>query len=303
MLQNYLDSFYSSLRKRGRLYSLLRFTTRELSDLILPIYFQLTSIRGKKLNCEDNILISLTTFPDRISKIWLVIECMLRQDVMPSKIYLWLSKDQFPLMRKQIPNRLLKYEKKGFLSIVFVDDDLRSHKKYFYVLQKFPNDKIIVVDDDIYYPSTVIKDLLNLHKRNPNSICCLRAHQVIHDKNENLTSYNNWYKIYKGYGPGFDLFHTSGGGSLYMKDFFDDELFNIGNFKRMSFYADDVWLNIMAQIKKTKTVKADYFSNLIPIKNNSFKLSKGNVTDGGNDRQLRSVLRFYNLNEKIIFKN
>lgn len=301
MLQNRLDKFYSSLRKQGRMFSLLRFLTREISDLLLPFYFKLFTGNSKQLNSEEIFLVSLTTFPERISKIWLVIECMLRQDVMPSGIYLWLSKEQFSGERKDIPKRLLKYEKKGLLNIVFVDDDLRSHKKYYYILQQFPNEKVIVIDDDIYYPSTVIRDLKELNKKHPESIACLRAHRVIHENQNIIAPYKKWKKVFEGCGPTMDLFHTSGGGTLYMKKFFDEELFNKENFKKICFYADDVWLNVMAQKKETKTVKADYFSNLIPIKSNSFKLSKANVIEGGNDKQLRRVLDFYKIKESTLF--
>ncbi|WPL46855.1 hypothetical protein [Sphingobacterium bambusae] len=248
----------------------------------------------------EKVIVSLTSFPGRINRVWIVIECLLRQTCMPDKIILYLSVEQFPNGLSSVPKNLRKYCQKDMLKIEFVSDDLRSHKKYFYALQQFPEDLIITVDDDIYYPEHVVEELLNLHVRYPEAICSLRAYSVAKLDGE-LLPYRNWKKVYSFQEPTSDLFHTSGAGTLYKKSFFSDEVFNQNVFKKFCFHADDVWLNIMAQIQGTKTVKSEYFSNLLPISSNSFKLSEGNVADGGNDIQLRSLLQYYNINDDEIF--
>src|SRR5699024_12638905 len=64
--------------------------------------------------------------------------CLLRQTYPPDKIILWLAKEQFE-GRNTLPNNLLDLEKRG-LEIVFCDEDLRSHKKYYYAIKKFSKD-------------------------------------------------------------------------------------------------------------------------------------------------------------------
>lgn len=304
MIVDSLDSFYSSLRKLNKLESLLRFSTRKLSNVILPFYLKITKKNVILPATEgDKIIISITTFPQRISKIWIVIECILRQSLLPNKIVLWLSKEQFPNEIHDLPENLLKYYKSQ-VDIVFVDDDLRSHKKYYYALKEYSSDIIITLDDDIYYPSNIIKDLTTLHKLFPTAICCHRAHKVVRDVNGEIKEYSKWPKVYENYGPAFDLFHTSGGGTLYKKSFFNENVLDKEVFKVECFMADDVWLNIMAQLNKTKTVKSKYFSNLIPIENKSsiFKLSRENVEYGGNDIQFKKVIQKYKLNSHEIFR-
>ncbi|RKE77102.1 glycosyltransferase [Chryseobacterium sp. AG363] len=305
MLIDYIDRTYSSLRKISKAQSLARFSIRKFSNFVFPIYLKNTKkevVLPEKL--PENIIVSLTTFPGRISKLWMVVECMLRQSLLPNKIVLYLAKDQFPNELKDIPDNLLGYYNKKQLEIRFVDEDLRSHKKYYYAFKEYQNDVIITIDDDIFYPSNIIKDLMDLHKKYPDTICCHRAHKVIRNDDNTISKYSKWKKVFGNCGPTFDLFHTSGGGTLYKSNFFSEEVVNKDAFVSLCFMADDVWLNIMAQLNRTKTVKSNYFSNLIPIenKNSLFKLSQENVADGGNDKQLQNLIQNYNINNYEIFK-
>lgn len=306
MIIDFLDRVYSSLRsKENKIESLFRFIIRKVSNLILPLYLNFTKKDSRlQISDKENIIVSLTTFPGRISKLWMVIECMLRQTMLPNKIVLYLAKDQFPNELKDLPDNLLGYYKKKQLDIKFVEEDLRSHKKYYYAFKEFQNDIIITIDDDIFYPSNIIKDLMDLHEKFPDAICCHRAHKIVRNDDNTISKYSKWKKVFGNFGPAFDLFHTSGGGTLYKTDFFSEEVVNKEAFVSLCFMADDVWLNIMAQLNKTKTVKSSYFSNLIPIenKNSLFKLSQENVADGGNDKQLQNLIQNYNINNYEIFK-
>src|SRR5690606_7617272 len=82
-----------------------------------------------KIKREFVIDISITSFPARIEEVNYTIETLFLQTVKADSITLYLSLDQFP--DKNIPEALSLQEKRG-LNIEFVDDDLRSHKKYYY---------------------------------------------------------------------------------------------------------------------------------------------------------------------------
>jgi len=302
MLLDKFDSLYSSLTGKSRIQSAFRFFIRELNDILIPIYFKLFPVYISQLpvSSEKRVIVSLTTFPQRIGRLWIVIECLLRQSVLPNEIILYLAKSQFPQEWDNIPKRLLKYRDLGLLTISFKEEDIRSHKKYYYALQDFRNDIIITVDDDIYYASNIISDLMTLHDQHPDTICCLRGYKVL-KKEGNILPYRQWEVLYQKRGPLFDIFHTSGGGTLYKKSFFSEEVFNKDLFMRHCRYADDIWLNIMAQLNHTKTVRGRYYSNLLPIKTRSIALSKENVKFGGNDKQLKALINIYNLKEDEIF--
>ncbi|SEA69281.1 hypothetical protein [Psychroflexus halocasei] len=304
MLVDFLDKIYSSLVKLNKFQSFLRFIIRRSAQLIVPVWFKSIPSSSNVLgnnNCNNNVTVTLTTFPERINKLWIVIECLLRQTSTPDKILIWLSKEQFPNGFKNIPKSLMRYLNLNLIEIFFVDDDLRSHKKYYYAFQKFPQDVLITIDDDIIYPSNIIFDLLNLHEHYPDTICCLRGWKVLHNEDGEIIPYKDWDKISGLFGPNLKIFHTSGGGTLYRTNFFSKEVLNNEVFMQHCFYADDVWLNIMAQLNKTKTVKGEYFSNLLPVQNASNKLSVSNVEQGGNDEQIKALINYYKIKEHEIF--
>lgn len=53
-----------------------------------------------------------------------------------------------------------------------VNGDIKSHKKYLYVAMEYPNDYVFLIDDDMFYPSTLIERTWNAHINIPNSIIC-----------------------------------------------------------------------------------------------------------------------------------
>ena len=282
--------------EKVKLNSILRLIITFLMNLILPIFFLATQkSKNNRLNNKNVdtplIIVSLTTFPGRINKIWIVIECMLRQIDKPDKIILWLSIVQFNNLDK-LPNRLLLLRKRG-LEIVLCEGDLRSHKKYYYTLKKYPNDILITIDDDFFYPTYLIGDLIRLYREYPNAICCERSHRITVNVNE-IEPYNSWSFMYKGTVPDFRIFQTSGGGTLYPPKSLGDYTLRDDIFMEYCQNADDVWLNIMAQMKNTKTMKSDRSIQIIPIYfKNSQTLSSKNVGLGQNDEQLLCVRNYF----------
>src|SRR5699024_9292150 len=115
---------------------------------------------------ENRIIVSFTSFPARMHKIWMVVESIRRQSLKPDKIILWLSKKQFKGDLNDLPKNLLLQMEDG-LQIEFVDEDLRSHKKYYYAFERYADYRIILIDDDILYSSETIKCLFNAHKKYP----------------------------------------------------------------------------------------------------------------------------------------
>lgn len=297
LIRKYTDVKESfTLLTKIKYYAFIRFCLRFLANTILPIWFMISRKTSKKQTLlssekDESVIVSLTTFPARISRIWIVIECMLRQTVKPNRIILWLSKDQFP-SEEFLPKRLLNLKESG-LEIILCDDDLRSHKKYYYSLQNFPEDLIITIDDDLLYPSFLIEDLLKLHEKFPETIVCCRGLKI--NDSDEVIKYNNLDYLYNGDGPNNNVFFTTGGGTLFTKNNFVGEVLNKNVFMENCKYADDVWLNLMAQFNNTEVVKSNNHFESIPIYNfRDIKLSSVNVDNGLNDKQLHDVIEYYN---------
>ena len=293
---------------RTNYYSAQRFILRVLSLFLVPIWFKINNffkvIIIENSNLNPNIIVSLTTFPKRISTVWIVIECMLRQTKKPDRIILWLSKEQF-FNLDILPKRLLNLQKRG-LEIKLREGDLRSHKKYFYVLKDNPNDIVVTIDDDFIYPSDLIEKLFRLHCKFPSAICCHRALQIKYEGVEVLP-YKKWSNKVLNEIPSYDVFFTSGGGTLFPPYCFTDEVLNSDLFLKICSFADDVWLNVMAQLNNRQTLKVTGSNdNIMPIIiRDNIELTSVNVGDGLNDIQLKELLDYLKQEQKLdwgIFK-
>lgn len=241
-------------------------------------------------------IISLTSFPERIDDIWIAIESIFRQTFKPDIIILWLSKDQFKGIK--LPKNLILLKKRG-LTIRFVDGDIRSHKKYKYALEEFPNDYIITIDDDLYYDEDLIQNLINLKKKFPNCVPTNRAHKL-NFKNNLILPYRKWIHNSFDTIPSHKLVQTGGYGTLYNVNDLHADYKNENLFLKLAPFADDLWLKIMV-LKKGKKVVTNNKYNKDPLVIRGTQLNKlvtENVTMGGNDIQFNNMLDQYSLTAK-----
>lgn len=228
-----------------------------LANIILPIYFNCTkdnprySLKSKeKKNNEPQIIVSLTSFPPRLPKLWMVIECILRQSVKPDAIILYLTEGQVNRV-EDLPRKLQEQQKRG-LQIVLCPDKIRSHTKYYYAMQQNPNDIIITVDDDLFYRTDLIERHLAAHKKYPNAIIANWAKRIL----PNTPLYKEWPDVTKPeLSNHFLLLGVSS--VLYPPHSLYKDLFMTKEIIDLCLTADDVWLSCMALLQKTPI----YFTN------------------------------------------
>jgi hypothetical protein len=299
---DFFDGLYTSIGNRNNLlkkiryYSILRVIVRFCANIIVPIYFILTP--GKKryslLNSpysEKRLIVSLTSFPERINRLWVVIETLLRQQRKPDMIILWLSLDQFPTLLS-LPQSLISLQKRGLI-IRLCTDDLRSHKKYYYVMKEFPMDYIITVDDDVIYNSQLLSFLIKLNQKFPKAICCNHASRII-VKDGYIVSYKEWEIVKYQQDPSIEIMPIGVGGILYPPNSLHHDVFQVDVFKKYCFLADDIWLNLMARLQGTSVAKTAYSSHYLPIINfKNITLNSKNINEKLNDKQLNSMREYY----------
>ena len=299
---NYIDRLYTGITDKHivlvklKFYSIQRLLIRLGSNIIIPLYYRFHKRKhflSVNNSSSPKYIVSLTSFPVRIGRVWIVIESILRQTHKPDKIILWLSGEQFDSYEK-LPKSLLKQQKRG-LEIRLVKGDIKSHKKYLYAIKKFPNDFLITVDDDIIYPTTLLSQLIDLNKKYPKSICCHRASAITYLNNQvDIETYHLWKEIKSFKSPSFNTFFTTGGGTLFPPNSLHNEVFNENIFKKHCFFADDIWLNIMSRLCLTTVVRSDYHSSLLPVLNyKNINLYERNLIFSENDKQLRDVRNYY----------
>ena len=199
-------------------------------------------ILEKTSDLDKQIIVSLTTYPRRIKQAGIAIASIFKQNQKPDKIILTLSKLQFP--NKKLP-KLIKEEIKNGLEIIWTDDDLRSHKKYFYVMQKYPEDIIITIDDDNYYEANTVERLVESYGKYPNLISCIYAHDIELYK-DSIKPYKDWNKAPKSINiPSRKILAVGVGGVLYPPHSLNSEIFNSNFIIVNNITADDLFLKVM----------------------------------------------------------
>ena len=191
-----------------------------------------------------------------------------------------------------LPKELIALQERG-LEIVFCDEEIRSHTKYWNAFRDNPDDVVITVDDDIIYRSDLIEVLFEYHKRFPNSIIVNWA-KVISRKKDGLSSYNGWRETNEGdvgiERQNYSLFGVAG--VLYPPHSMFDDCLNTELIKSLCPTADDVWLSAQAILKRTKFVFTGYKQNHLPvsIKNNETLLS---INSTRNQVQIQRINDYY----------
>lgn len=249
---NLLDSIFDLNRRvsynnpvweKLRFNSAVRFAMRFIANNILPIVYEFS--RPETIVEKLPIIVSLTSFPARIKKLHIVIESLLRQKAAPEKIILWLSKDQFPGEMSDVPKSLLMQQSRG-LEIRFVDGDIRSHKKYYYVFREYPKKHVLTIDDDLLFPSTFIFDTYRVATDHPNSVVANFGSKI--SWNATLNCFEKKYERIPPCTTGKNLFFGSGGGTLFPPNRVNDYLDDIQVIMQLCPTADDIYLNAISRL-------------------------------------------------------
>ena len=265
-----------------------------LLNIFYPIYLRFAPY-SLPLKSTPEVIVSLTSFPARIDKLWIVIEILLRQTYKPYKILLWLAEDQFESV-EVLPKSLTKLQEKG-LEIRFCQD-IKSHKKYFYVMQEYPEYSIITVDDDTFYPEDLIEDLVKCSDNHSGIVCCNLAHQILF-RDGFISDYADWKSGQEALqGPSKVLLPIGCGGVLYPPGSLDKKAFNRRAINRLCPIADDLWLKAMSTLNGVSAMRVHSYSFpfanfMYSHKSKNFTLSELNNEQKMNDVQLGAILREY----------
>ncbi len=174
------------------------------------------------------LIVSLTSYPARICAVSKVLESLYAQTKQPDKILFWLAEEQFPNREADLPQQLVDDVMAGKFELRWCDEDLGVHKKYYYVMQEFPDDIIVTVDDDtIYHPQT-IQTLYDSFLNFPQAVSALRTALCLFDDDGELLPYSLWPSFYKKVigRPTMQLTAIGAGGILYPPHVLDARVFD-----------------------------------------------------------------------------
>ena len=218
------------------------------------------------------------------------------QTIKPDKIILWLGNDSIGV---KLPIEIEKLKKYG-LEVVYRDENLKPHKKYYYAIQDYPNSIVITVDDDVIYSPTMIASLLKMHEKYPKAVCARRVHEIVCDQ-LGIANYNSWNQACQTeFRPKMNLMAVGVGGVLYPPNALDKRAFDKEMIKKVCLNADDLWLKFMEVLQETKVVWCPcLWQHPANILENQSGLCDSNVGDNRNDEYLERLSEYF---QEVIVK-
>ncbi len=282
----------------ARIYRKIRYEKLVLPYRLSARFSHKMGVTYKKRNPE--LIVSLTTIPQRIPTLHLCIESLLSQSIKPDIITLWLNeKDKHgnkKLSSNDLPKSLTRLEKRGL--VIEWCENIGSYCKLIPTIRKYPNALIVTADDDQLYPQNWLEQLYNAYLHEPQYIHCHIAHLIKYANNKKPLPYLEWDLNAIGHqGPSLDIFPTGAGGVIYAPHHLNEEVLNEKVFLEICPKADDVWFKAMSLLNNVlckKTSKNTMILKPLQIKNNK-TLWTGNWSDGGNDQQINAVASRYGL--------
>lgn len=116
----------------------------------------------------SDIIVSLTSFKQRILYVHEALKYILNGDILPQKIILNVFKDDLHFLEESF----IYKEFKNYVYFNIADIDYTSHLKYIYAFENFDS-PILVIDDDVEYPENFIKMFDEESKKHKDNILAL----------------------------------------------------------------------------------------------------------------------------------
>lgn len=257
------------------------------------------------LGGDISVTVSLTSYGKRTHLCYRTIESIMQNTVLPNRIVLWLSEEEFS--DDTIPGNLRRLKERG-LEVYFCKD-IRSYKKLVPSLKKYPNDVIITIDDDVIYHEETIEILLKHWELDPTAIWAFTGSKILFGSDGELLPYVKWYEA-KLKSLEFDPcnFPTGVGGVLYPPHSLDERVIEESLFMEKSPTADDVWFKACSLVKHTKCKFVFTYENPMSMHTSlrdvqDSGLFRLNVNGNKNDVCIKNVFTYFGLDFKTIQNN
>ena len=163
---------------------------------------------------QQKIIVSFTSYFERFDNLLGVVESIKNQIFLPKKIFLILYDKDFNKFNLNLTG----------IEIIKTNENIKPHKKYYYIMKKYRDYAIITLDDDIYYTPDTFKSLQESYINHPNIISGRRTHLIKYKKNFQIDIYNNWLLEQKNISNSdYNIFITTGAGAIYPPDILNIE--------------------------------------------------------------------------------
>lgn len=202
------------------------------------------------------LIVSLTSYPPRFATLHLTLRSLLLQHLRPTRVILWIAFED----AERLPQDVILLQKEG-LEIRYCED-LKSYKKIIPALEAYPNATVVTADDDIYYWSDWLDELIEQSQKYPQDVIAHRVHRLRIERNT-ILPYREWQENVQDQEALAANFPTGIGGVLYPSGCLHPDVMHKEAFMRLCSNADDVWLYWMARrngryIRRSGTTRIPY---------------------------------------------
>ncbi len=242
----------------------------------------------KQHRLPGKLIISLTSFPPRFPSLHLTLKTLLSQSVAPDLTILWLYKDDLAKLTPEIKKLIGKR-----LEVRTVEKDIKSYKKLLPALEAFSDAYIVTADDDTYYESNWLWDLVSNHRVGQLEVLGHRGHLIALNASGEIDSYRlwQWDTPYDKASPLILL--TGVGGILYPPGALASEATRDDVYMTIC-PNDDIWFYFMAHKNgfMSRKIKGNY-GGYTWGETQGVALFHSNVAGGANDRAMRAMISAY----------
>ncbi len=213
---------------------------------------------------------------------------LLRQTVHPDETVLWIAHKDMPLLPKEVTD----LEREGLT--IRATEDLRSYKKIVPALDTYPEAYICTADDDVYYWSTWLEELVDEIRGDALVVACHRGHEIAVDALGRYGPYAEWELDVPQRAESESLFPTGIGGVLYSPGTLQHRAEDREAIAALCPHNDDIWLYWMGRRNGARYRTAGKHRFLITLKGSQAEaLWHGNLSEGRNDGMIRATAERY----------
>ena len=257
-----------------------------------------TGLIDKKTD-NGEIIVSLTSYGHRVTDMLpYMLYSLMVQTELPHKIVVYLDEDNW---NDEVLPPLLKEMQRIGVDFYYCED-LRSYKKLIPALQMFPDNPILVCDDDFYYHRRYVEWITEAYRASDKKTVIGSMAQIPQKKDGKYLPYSQW-KSDKQAPADPHMGFGSGNGTLFPGHLFDSEILNKEVFMKLCPTADDIWFWAMMERQNVKRQLLEHHGygihglveRMDDIDVNADTLSLINVINGHNDRQLAALVEHYKL--------
>ena len=292
--------FLAQLGSRPLLRRVLARISRIFTVVLANTTVRLPNIFVRANRCEPGVVVGLTSFPGRIDTVWISLQSIYRQTVLPEHVVLVLSKDEFP--DGHLPRSVVAFTSRG-LKIIFHEGNIRSYKKLIPLLPDYADKVIVTADDDVIYPRKWLAELVDAHAERPNYVLGHRGAVIALD-GQRIQPYATWTRATQET-PSSLVFLTGMGGILYPPGALPVITGDAELAMKLCPTADDVWFKAMTLLNDAPVAKIGKSPGNFPVVKaaQALALHHENVKAGQNDIQLKAVFDHFELSDRILAKS